>query len=116
MIKHGMRVHEFRLRSRKLWVSALPVIMLLAGVGLAAPAAAAAEVAGTPVVLGGGLVRAGSAAAQESIPAAGHPSCGSITYAGDAGYISVQERNGRLQWGITMTPLSYSIGTWSVST
>jgi hypothetical protein len=81
-----------------------------------APAASATEPAAT-VVQAGGMVRAGSvtagvtagAAAQVVAPAASYPSCGSIRYVGNAGYISVQERSGRLQWGITMTPLSYSM-------
>jgi hypothetical protein len=67
------------------------------------------------VVQSGGMVRAGSQVRSSSSPAA-NPSCHSITYRGNAGYISVQESNNRLQWGITMTPLSYSIGTWNVST
>jgi hypothetical protein len=44
------------------------------------------------------------------------PSCSRIEYVGNSGYIAVQERNHRLQWGIVMTPLTYSIGKWNVST
>ena len=107
-----------RATARKLLVAAASSGILAAGGAAFAPAASATEPAGT-VVQAGGMVRAASAAsaaAQAVAPAASYPSCGAIRYVGNAGYISVQERSGRLQWGITMTPLSYSIGKWSVST
>jgi hypothetical protein len=44
------------------------------------------------------------------------PSCSRIEYVGNSGFIAVQERNYKLQWGIVMTPLAYSIGKWNVST
>lgn len=44
------------------------------------------------------------------------PSCSRIEYAGNSGFIAVQETNHRLLWGIVMTPLTYSIGKWNVST
>ena len=63
------------------------------------------------------MVRAdGAAATRTATPAVSYPSCHSIKYVGNAGFISVQEKNNKLQWGITMTPLSYSVGKWSVST
>jgi hypothetical protein len=54
--------------------------------------------------------------APESYPAVKYPSCAHIKYVGNAGYIAVQERNHRLQWGIVMTPLSLSVGRWDVNT
>ena len=104
-----------RATARKLLVAAASSGVLAAGGAAFAPAASATEPAGT-VVQAGGMVRAASTAAQAAAPAASYPSCGAIRYVGNAGYISVQERSGRLQWGITMTPLSYSIGKWTVST
>jgi hypothetical protein len=104
-------------RASRSWkmLAALSVTVPLAATALIAPTASASEVAGTAVTPGG-MVRAGSTAARLEAPAASNPSCSSVTFRGTSGYISVQESNGRLQWGITMTPLSLSIGTWSVST
>jgi hypothetical protein len=61
------------------------------------------------------MVRAGSQG-KSATPGAPDASCHSVTYRGNAGYISVQEKKNRLQWGITMTPLGYSVGKWNVST
>ena len=61
------------------------------------------------------MVRSGSQATLSS-PSAAYPSCHAITYRGNAGYISVQEKNNHLAWGITMTPYKYSVGRWNVST
>jgi hypothetical protein len=44
------------------------------------------------------------------------PRCTRIEYVGNAGYIAVQERNHRLQWGIVMVPYYLSVGKWNVST
>ena len=104
-----------RITGKKLLLAAAALTTILVGVMSAAPAAYASNPTGT-TVQDGGMVPADSAVAQATTPAASYPSCHSITYRGNAGYISVQENNGRLQWGITMTPLSYSIGTWHVST
>jgi hypothetical protein len=93
-------------------VSSVAAMML--GTTSLAPSSASASTSNV-AVQSGGMVRAGSQVKSPSLPAA-NPSCHSVTYRGNAGYISVQESNNRLQWGITMTPLSYSIGTWSVST
>ena len=78
---------------------------------------AAASTSGNQVP--GGMIRITGTAAQSpaSYPAAkAYPGCGRIEYRGNAGYIAVQERNHRLQWGIVMTPLKYSIGKWDVDT
>jgi hypothetical protein len=66
----------------------------------------------------GGMTRLTSAAVQpaESYPAKAYRSCARIEYKGNAGHIDVQEKNHRLQWGIVMTPLKYSIGKWDVDT
>jgi len=67
----------------------------------------------------GGMTRLTSTIVKspESHPAAkALPSCSRIEYVGNAGFIAVQERNHRLQWGIVMTPLKLSIGKWDVNT
>ncbi len=67
----------------------------------------------------GGMIRLTGTAVQppESYPGRkALPSCARIEYVGNAGYIAVQERNHRLQWGVVMTPLKYSIGKWDVDT
>jgi hypothetical protein len=66
-------------------------------------------------MLPGGMIRLANGIAV-GLEAARTPSCDRITYRGNAGYISVQERNHGLQWGITMTPFKYSVGSWHVST
>jgi hypothetical protein len=55
-------------------------------------------------------------ASAQPLAAQATPSCAHITYRGNAGYIAVQERNHRLQWGIVMTPPKLSIGRWDVNT
>jgi hypothetical protein len=130
MIKHRFLAREFtrgRPRflglcastSQKVLVSGLSISVLLAGAALLAPSASASEADRTTITLNGGMVRAGSGVAQQekAIAAAENvPPCASITFVGNSGAISVQQNSGRLQWGITMTPLSLSIGTWQVST
>lgn len=45
------------------------------------------------------------------------PSCRAITYSGSSGYISVQTNSSsKVAWGITMTPLSLSVGRWDIDT
>ncbi len=67
--------------------------------------------------ISGGMVSLTSAAARPALsPAKALPSCARIEYVGNRGLIAVQEKDHKLQWGITMTPLSYSVGKWSVST
>jgi hypothetical protein len=67
--------------------------------------------------ISGGMTSLTNAAARPAVsPAKALPSCAHIKYVGNRGYISVQEKNHRIQWGITMTPLKDSIGKWSVST
>jgi len=91
--------------------------MVFLGTASLAPAALASQASPAPTVVeSGGMVRPGSSVNLPAAAAASYPSCHSITYRGNAGYISVQEKNHRLQWGITMTPLKYSVGKWSVST
>lgn len=106
-----------RIAVRKLLVTGSAAAVLGAGAASFAPAASAAAQPAGPVAQAGGMVRAGRAAAAPAASSAtSYPSCHSIKYMGNAGYISVQEKNNKLQWGITMTPLTYSIGKWSVST
>lgn len=67
----------------------------------------------------GGMTRITSAVVQSPgsyLAKKANPSCSRIEYKGNAGYIAVQEKNHRLQWGIVMTPLKYSIGKWAVDT
>ncbi|MBV9792819.1 MAG: hypothetical protein JO016_02665 [Actinobacteria bacterium] len=112
---------------RKFLVVVSAAATLGAGAAAFAPAVSAsaattptATTPATTVVHYGGMVRAGSTDATPAgtaTPAAtAYPSCHSIKYVGNAGFISVQEKSNKLQWGITMTPLSYSVGKWSVST
>jgi hypothetical protein len=91
--------------------------MVFLGAASLAPSALASETSARPsVVESGGMVRAGSSVNLPAAATASYPSCHSITYRGNAGYIAVQEKNHRLSWGIRMTPLKYSIGKWNVST
>jgi hypothetical protein len=98
------------------------LITTLSAVSMAAPGAASASVtSGSPsvTVLPGGMVRAANgtaAGALRDISAKARPRCTRVEYKGNAGYIAVQERNHRLQWGIVMTPRKYSVGKWNVST
>ncbi len=102
--------------------STILTTMALAGVMGSAGPASAAMVSGSPhatATVPGGMVRASSGTVRgpaSAGPAAAHPRCAHIVYRGNAGYIAVQEKNHRLQWGIRMTPLKYSIGKWNVST
>lgn len=103
----------------------LRAVRLLAGAAvMAAIASAAGTSAASASTAGyyqvpGGMTRLTSAVVRplESYPAANaYPRCTRIEYVGNAGYIAVQEKNHRLQWGIVMTPLKYSIGKWNVNT
>jgi hypothetical protein len=102
--------------------SAILTTAALAGVMGSAGPASAAMVGGSPdatTTVPGGMVHASSGAVPgpaSAGPAAAYPRCTHIVYTGNAGFIAVQESNHRLQWGITMTPLTYSVGTWNVST
>jgi hypothetical protein len=95
-----------------------PLVGVATGVAavLAVTALPASASTGSDQVFGGmvspGSLTAGTAAS----PAKALPSCARIEYVGNRGFIAVQEKDHKLQWGITMTPLSYSIGKWSVST
>jgi hypothetical protein len=99
------------------------IIAVAASLVLVTPLAASASTAGgSPAVttLRGGMVRvdnlgAASRAASATAPKA-LPSCSRIEYVGNAGFIAVQERNHRLQWGIVMTPPAFSVGRWDVNT
>jgi hypothetical protein len=110
------RFFDLRLIIGAILVTALSVL------SMAGPPAASASVAsGSPgvTVLPGGMARAGGGAAAGTVrdaTAKARPRCTRVEYKGNAGYIAVQERNHRLQWGIVMTPRKYSIGKWNVST
>jgi hypothetical protein len=95
----------------------LAILAVMAAIASAAgtlPASAATTSNQVP----GGMTRLTSTTSQapESHQAVKYPSCARIEYVGNAGYIAVQERNHRLQWGIVMTPLSLSVGRWDVDT
>jgi hypothetical protein len=96
--------------------------LLLAGVTAATAITSAASIlpASASTVsdqISGGMMSLTNAAARPALsPAKALPSCARIEYVGNRGYIAVQEKDRKLQWDITMTPLSYSVGKWSVST
>jgi hypothetical protein len=100
---------------RKLFLAASSSAILLGIAPLTSSASAASAPAVKAIVQPGGMVRSGSPTKLPSLSAA-YPSCHAVTYRGNAGYISVQEKNNVLAWGITMTPFKYSIGRWNVST
>lgn len=111
------RVSGKSFRPGRLLLAGVSSTVVFLGAASLAPSALASEAGtGQTVVESGGMVRAGSSVNLPAAATASYPSCHSITYRGNAGHISVQENNHRLQWGITMTPLKYSIGKWSVST
>jgi hypothetical protein len=95
----------------RIFVAVLPAAIIVMSFGASSASASTAQA----IVQSGGMVWASSRVASSSVPAS-TPSCHSVTYRGNAGYVSVQERSNRLQWGITMTPLKYSVGRWNVST
>jgi hypothetical protein len=98
-------------------VTLTALVLGIGSVALSVPASASTSVPTSHIVVSGGMVRAGSSAARQSPAVANYSSCRSITYRGNAGYISVQESsNHTVAWGITMTPYYLSQGTWNVST
>ena len=100
---------------RPLLAVGLAIGALLAS-GPASASATAASRAGV-VVLRGGMVRLSESAPDAVVrPANARPTCAHVEYHGSAGYIAVQEKNHRLQWGIVMVPYKYSVGSWHVST
>jgi hypothetical protein len=107
------RFFDLRLIIGVILVTALSVLSMAGS-----PAASASVASGSPgvTVLPGGMARAAAAATVRDAAAKARPRCARVEYKGNAGYIAVQERNHRLQWGIVMTPRKYSVGKWNVST
>lgn len=105
------RNHRFR--AARLAAATTITAAVASAVGVLPASAATAS-----VQVSGGMTRLTVAAQhpESHLTAKAYPSCAHIKYVGNAGYIAVQERNHRLQWGIVMTPLTDSIGKWSVDT
>jgi hypothetical protein len=99
------------------------IITALSVIWMTGPQAASASVVSSSrdvIVWPGGMVRTRNSVVPATAPDMSAkvllPGCSRIEYVGNSGFIAVQERNHKLQWGIVMTPLAYSIGKWNVST
>lgn len=114
-----MRRHR-SMRRKFLYRAAEFLVVMTATVAIASEAGVPSASASTgPERIRGGMVHVASGYKPPAAPrrtAASYPSCDRIEYVGNAGYIAVQEKNHRLQWGIVMTPLADSIGKWDVNT
>jgi hypothetical protein len=111
------RIPRLQIVIRAAIFTALSVIWMT---GSQAASASVVSSSRNVIVWPGGMVRTSNsvvpARAADTSAKTLLPSCSRIEYVGNSGFIAVQERNHKLQWGIVMTPLTYSIGKWNVST